>query len=143
MIRTIAPVVALLLSVAFPWWIMHLVTGFCFAVLYIVIESWLNERSTNKTRGTILSIYLVINLTVMTLGQMILTLEDPAGFALFTIASILVSVSAVPIAITAVTAPAPLQSTKFSLSRLYKNSPVAFIGCIGVGLSNGDRKIVG
>ena len=120
-----------------PWWIMRGITGFCFAVLYIVIESWLNERSTNETRGSILSIYLVINLTVMTLGQMMMTLEDPAGFALFAFTSILVSISAVPVAITVATAPTPVQTVKIRLLHLYRISPVAFIGCLGIGLANG------
>jgi MFS family permease len=120
-----------------PWWIMRAVTGFCFAVLYIVIESWLNERSTNETRGSILSLYLVINLTVMTLGQMMMTLEDPAGFALFALTSMLVSIAAVPVALTAAAAPAPVESVKVRLLRLYRISPVAFVGCLGVGLANG------
>jgi MFS family permease len=120
-----------------PWWIMRTITGFCFAVLYIVIESWLNERSTNETRGTILSTYLVINLTVMTLGQMMMTLEDPAGFVLFAVTSMLVSISAVPVAITAAAAPAPIDTVKVRPLHLYRISPVAFAGCLFVGTANG------
>ena len=33
------------------WWILRAGTGFCFAGLYIVIESWLNERADNASRG--------------------------------------------------------------------------------------------
>ncbi len=120
-----------------PWWIMRAVTGFCLAVLYIVIESWLNERSTKETRGSILSIYVIINLTVMTLGQMMMTLEDPAGYTLFALTAILVSIAAVPVALTAAEAPAPVRSVKVRLPHLYRISPVAFIGCMGVGLANG------
>jgi len=48
------------------WWGLRAVTGFCFAILYIVIESWLNAKSDNRTRGTVFSIYTAINLTVIT-----------------------------------------------------------------------------
>ena len=37
------------------WGLLRVMTGFCFAVLYIVIESWLNERATNENRGIIFS----------------------------------------------------------------------------------------
>ncbi len=120
-----------------PWWGLRAITGFCFAVLYIVIESWLNERSTNETRGRVLSVYLVINLTVMTLGQLMMNLEDPARFTLFALTSILVSIAAVPVALTAAVAPAPLRSTQLRLPWLYRVSPVGVVGCLGVGLANG------
>ena len=33
------------------WTLMRLVSGFCYAGLYVVAESWLNDRATNETRG--------------------------------------------------------------------------------------------
>ena len=38
------------------WAFMRLLTGFTYAGMYIVVESWLNEKATNQTRGQILSI---------------------------------------------------------------------------------------
>lgn len=127
---------ALVVSPVF-WWGARAVTGFCFAVLYMVIESWLNERSTSQTRGTILSVYLIINLTVITIGQMMITLYDPLEWPLFALASILVSLAAVPVAFTAAAAPAPIQTVKVRVLRLYALSPVGFAACLCVGLANG------
>lgn len=126
-----------LIALPWPWWTMRAVTGFCFAVLYIVIESWLNERSTNETRGTVLSAYLFINLTVITVGQMMITLSDPAELNLFALASILVSAAVVPVALSAAAAPQPIETVRVRVSRIYRASPVAFAGCLGVGLANG------
>ena len=126
-----------LIAIELPWWLMRVITGFCFAVLYIVIESWLNEASSNENRGKVLSAYLVINLTVITVGQMMLTLEDPAEFELFALASILVSISVVPIALTAARAPAQIETVHLNIGKLFETSPIAFVGCIGVGLANG------
>ncbi|MDH3378006.1 MAG: MFS transporter [Gammaproteobacteria bacterium] len=126
-----------LLLLPAPWWLLRVLTGFCFAVLFIVIESWLNERATKQTRGTILAIYLVINLTVMTLGQMMLTLFEASGFVLFAIVSILVSVAAVPVALSVAQAPAPIQRIKISLPRVFRASPVGFVGCFAIGAANG------
>jgi MFS family permease len=45
------------LIVTVPAWIaMRLISGFCFAGLYIVAESWLNDRADNESRGRLLSL---------------------------------------------------------------------------------------
>ncbi len=120
------------------WWLLRAATGFCFAVLYMIIESWLNERSTNETRGSIFSVYTIINLSVLTLGQLMITLYDPAAFPLFALASILVSIAAVPVAMTRAPAPAPLGDVRIRIRRLFEMSPVGFAGCLAVGLVNGS-----
>jgi MFS family permease len=120
------------------WWSLRAITGFCFAGLYVVIESWLNERSTNQNRGLILAIYTIINQTVLTAGQMMITLYDPSEFALFSIASILVSLAAVPVAMTAAPTPSPIDRVRLRPFRLLKLSPVGFIGCFAVGVTNGS-----
>lgn len=127
-----------LITVPLVWAPLRAITGFCFAVLYIVIESWLNERATNENRGRILSLYTIINLTVITLGQMMVTLHDPATFPLFSVASILVSLAAVPLALTAAPAPEAIPLARIRLLHLYRISPVGFIGCFAVGLANGS-----
>ncbi len=122
------------------WWPVRAITGFCFAVLYMVIESWLNEKSTNEIRGLVFSIYTIINLVVLTIGQMMLTLADPKAFPLFAVASILVSLAALPVALTKAPAPAPapIASVKIRVRYLYNASPVGFIGALVVGLANGS-----
>lgn len=145
-IRTFAAIVAIASSIvlahalitnAAVWWGLRAGSGFCFAVLYMVIESWLNERATNENRGLIFSIYTIINLTVITVGQMMLILADPADFVLFGLASILVSLAAVPVALTRAQAPAPIDQVKIRIRTLYHQSPVGVMGCATVGLANG------
>ena len=119
------------------WWCLRALTGFCFAVLYLVIESWLNEKATNENRGMVFSIYTIINLTVITIGQLMLTLDEPTDFPLFALSSILLSVAAVPVAMTTASAPGPIATTTVRFARLYRLSPVGIIGCLAVGLANG------
>ena len=123
---------------AIAWWPMRAVTGFCFAVLFMVIESWLNEKSTNDNRGLVFSVYTIVNLTVMTLGQLMLVLDEPTDFPLFALASILVSLAAVPIALTSEAAPAPVADVKIRIRHLYRRSPVGVVGCLVVGMANGS-----
>lgn len=120
------------------WWLLRGVTGYCFAVLFMVIESWLNERSTAETRGSIFSIYTIINLTVITFGQLMLPLGDPSGAPLFSVVSILISLAAVPVTLSRTAAPAPVQVVRVRPFHIYRVSPVGFVGCVVVGLVNGS-----
>jgi MFS family permease len=134
-----ACVVLLFVLVVDPlvWVVLRMLSGFCFAGLYMVIESWLNESAENSNRGQIFSTYMVINLTAITLGQLVLPLGDPGGFELFAITAIAVALALVPIGLTTSTAPQPIRQVQLRLGRLYGMSPVGLAGCFFVGLSNG------
>jgi len=127
-----------LLLTQWAWSLMRLVTGFSFAVIYIVIESWLNERSTNENRGFVFSIYAMITLTVLAIGQMMTLLYDPSGLQLFAIASVLVSVAAIPVALSASPTPAAPLAAEVDLKRLFQVSATGTIGCLATGLVNGS-----
>ncbi|WP_210186216.1 MFS transporter [Hyphomicrobium sp. CS1GBMeth3] len=120
------------------WWVLRAFSGYCFAVLYIVIESWLNAKADNQSRGAVFSVYIMINLTVLTAGQMMIGLAQPSSFALFGLASILVSIAAIPVAFTAASTPTPAEFVRPRLFRLYGISPVGVGGCFAVGLANGS-----
>jgi len=132
-----SPLVHALVVQPAAWGLLRLVTGFCFAVLYVVIESWLNERSSNESRGIVFSTYAMITLTVFALGQMLTLLYDPADFELFVIASVLVSIGAVPIALSTSPTPEQPHSASVDIPRLFRMSPSATLGCLVAGLANG------
>ncbi|HET6592861.1 MAG TPA: MFS transporter, partial [Xanthomonadales bacterium] len=104
------------------WGALRMLSGFCFAVLYVVIESWLNEQSTNENRGTVFSTYIFINMTVLAVGQQILLLDDPRNLGLFAISSVLVSLAAVPVALSTSQAPREIRHARLQLARLYRTS---------------------
>ncbi|NNE42063.1 MAG: MFS transporter [Marinicaulis sp.] len=119
------------------WVALRVVTGFAFAGLYMIIESWINERTNNENRGQVLSVYRIVDLSAMTIGQFLLTAADPSGFSLFSLVAILICLSIVPIAMTKSTTPEPLTQAKLNLRKLIAVSPFAVAGALTVGLSNG------
>ena len=127
----------------YVWWLLRFITGFCFAALYMIIESWLNEKSTAANRGVIFSFYSVISMTVITAGQLMISLHNPGDFHLFCFAAILISLAAIPIALTTAKSPAPIEVVKLRLRRLYRSSAVGSTGCLAVGLVNGSFWSVG
>jgi MFS family permease len=118
------------------WAILRALTGFCFAGLIMVIESWINERATNANRGRILSVYRVIDLTATMAGNALLATADPSSFQLFATVSILMSIALVPVALTRSDAPRPIETARLDIPRLFRVSPVAAIGAPMVGLAN-------
>lgn len=119
------------------WWSLRSVTGFCFAGLFLVIESWLNERATNEQRGLVMGVYTMIVLSVTVVGQMMLTLGDPAQFPLFALTSVLISLAAVPVALTAARPPARLMESRLRATKLYSRSPVGVVGVFLAGVASG------
>ena len=110
------------------WAVLRGVTGFCFAGLIMIIESWLNERATNADRGRLLSVYRVVDLSATVVGNALLATADPADFHLFALTSILISIALVPVALTRATAPQPIETARLDIPKLFRVSPVAAIG---------------
>jgi MFS family permease len=114
------------------WIVLRVISGFCMAGLYVIAESWLNDAATNETRGSLLSIYMVVISGGISLGQILLNAADPAGTALFVITSVLVSLALVPTALSAGSSPRLVQPEPVSTRDLLRAAP---LGVIGVGLA--------
>jgi len=119
------------------WYLFRGLTGVCFAGIFMVIESWLNDKGTNENRGQLLSIYQIVQFSALTGGQLMLNLFNPGGFELFALVTVLISLAIVPVSLTKSSQPAPMHQVRLRLKWLYVTSPVAVIGCLAVGLSNG------
>ncbi len=117
------------------WGFIRIFTGFSYAGLYIVVESWLNDISTNKNRGKILAIYQVISFGGMVGGQFLLIVGDPATTVLFILTSVLVSMALIPISLSSRPAPAFDEPSHISLKRLFVVSPLGIICAFGSGMS--------
>ena len=113
------------------------ITGFCLAGLYLIIESWLNDRATNDNRGLIMSVYIVVNYLTTTAGQLMILLAPIEHFELFAAASLLVSLAVVPVALTTSAQPAPIAIVQFRPLELLKMAPVGLAGTFMIGVANG------
>jgi MFS family permease len=119
------------------WSLLRLLNGFSLAVLYVVIESWLNEHATNDNRGVVFSTYAMITLSVLAAGQMMTLMYDPTGLQLFAIASVLISVAAIPVALSSSPSPELPETAAVDLRGLYRVSPAGALGCLAAGFANG------
>jgi MFS family permease len=119
------------------WFVLRGVQGICTAVLFMAIESWLNDRATNETRGRILAIYIGVNLSALLIGQWMLLFGLPASFELFSISAMFYCLCLVPIGLTRLPAPQTPPVPQLNLERIFQAAPVGAAGCLTVGLANG------
>ena len=97
-----------ILTEVWAWFLLRVVFGFSFSGVYVTAESWLNNSTTNENRGKSLSLYMIVQMMGIVLSQSLLNVADPAGFVLFIIPSVLVSLSFAPILLAATPMPAQL-----------------------------------
>lgn len=119
------------------WWLMRMVTGFAYAGLYVVAESWINQAATNGTRGKLLSVYMLVSFAGLGGGQLLLNLSPPTGFELFVLVSLLISIAVVPILLSVTRAPIFDTMESISIVQLYRVSPLGVCGMFVSGLSYG------
>lgn len=119
------------------WSLIRIVSGFCLAGFYMIVESWLNEQASNENRGTIMSIYIVLVYAAMTAGQVSLTATDISTFVPFAIASVAVSLAVIPVSLTTANQPAPITVVRFRPVKLYRNSPTALVAVLLIGITQG------
>lgn len=119
-----------------PWYwsVTRFFGGICMAGVFIVIESWLLMQSTPAQRGAILSIYLAVFYAATSAGQFLLNLTNLHTSAPFYLTGALVALSTLPISRAKMTVPQSQAQAPLSLLKLYRLSPLGFIGGIISGM---------
>ncbi|HHY48431.1 MAG TPA: MFS transporter [Alphaproteobacteria bacterium] len=119
------------------WIVLRAFSGFCFAGAAMIVESWLNEVADNRSRGTIFSIYVTINMAASTIGQLAMSITGVQGHIPFVVGAISFICALLPTALTSTPQPRPIQSARLDVLLLYKTSPLAVIASFACGMANG------
>lgn len=121
------------------WWNLRFLTGFSLVAMYIVSESWINDHTTRKNRGQILTIYIMLSSLGLAIGQFLLNLGSPESFELFIISSMIISLAVIPMLLTLQSVPdISMPQSKMSIISLFKSSPLAVIAILGIGVCQGS-----
>ena len=117
----------------FTWFILRIINGFCMVCMFTVAESWLNDRSSNKNRGKVLSIYMIILYGAMGIGMFFLNFSKPENFEPFILISLIMSAALIPILLTKRKPPNFKKLKSMSLKELYECSPLGMVGALFYG----------
>ena len=121
------------------WGTMRLLSGLCFAGIYVVAESWLNDRATDTNRSRLLAIYMVVLYVGLGASQFLLLASDPATDVPFMLVAALICFAIVPLVLSAHPAPMVLTSRAVRYRDLYRLSP---LGVVAVAVSGSMSSIV-
>ena len=115
------------------WFLLRVLTGISMVCIYTVAESWLNDRSSNKNRGSVLSIYMVILYGTMGFGMFLLNFSSPKNFQPFILISVITSAALIPILLTKKKPPTFKRIKAMSVKNLYEASPLGFVSSFFYG----------
>ena len=107
----------------YVWTISRFLTGFSMIGIFIIVESWLNDRATNKTRGKVLSLYMLVTYIGMSMGNLLLNVSSPKNYEPFIMISLLFSIALVPILLTKRKPPTFKKTSSIKIKELFKISP--------------------
>jgi MFS family permease len=117
-----------------PWAVMRLLSGICFAGIYVVAESWLNNRASRTNRGQLLAVYMLVLYIGLGSAQFLLVLSSPNTDTPFMLISALISLAMVPIVASAQQTPEPVRPQAVRYRDLYRNSPLGVVAVAVSGL---------
>ena len=117
----------------FVWFLLRVLTGISMVSIYTVAESWLNDRATNKNRGSVLSIYMVILYGAMGLGMLFLNFSNPINFEPFILISIITSAALIPILLTKRKPPTFKKIETMSVQEVFNSSPFGMVSSFFYG----------
>lgn len=118
-------------------------TGLAVAGFYVIIESWLNDRASNATRGLVLSVYVLLQSVAFVIGQAAVSFADVGGYGGFAVAAVAISLAVMPVALTRSSQPAQVALVRLRPKRLYQVSPGAFVAVLLIGLATGSLLALG
>ena len=116
------------------WFLLRFVTGVSMVSIYTIAESWLNDRSSNKNRGKVLSIYMIILYGSMGLGMFFLNFSRPENFEPFILVSLIMSLALIPILLTKRKPPTFKKIKIMKFNELYKSSPLGTVSIFLCGV---------
>ncbi len=116
------------------WSIFRFFTGFCTSGFFIAIESWLLLSTGVKSRGRLLSLYMLTLYLAQGFGQFILNASPLKSLLPFAITIILSSLSVIPVSIMKTSGPVLLESSITNIFQILKRAPLGPIGCFVSGL---------
>lgn len=128
---------------AAAWMVMRVMTGLCIAGSYTVVESWLQAKVTNETRGRAMGVYRVVDISGALCAQLMISVLEPAHYVSYNILALICCAALVPLVLTRVQQPATPKAPRLRPGLAMRHSPLAAAGVISAGLTSAAFRMVG
>ncbi len=127
----------------FIWAGLRVATGLCVAGCYTVIESWLQAKVTNETRGRAMGAYRAVDLAGSLGAQLLIAVLEPASYVSYNLLAIFCCASLLPLTLTRVRQPEIPEAPRLRPALAWGISPLAVAGVVVAGLTGAAFRMVG
>ncbi len=118
------------------WPLVRAVTGYAIGTYYVVVDSWFNHATENRTRGRVLATYETVRLTAVAGGSFLLIgLYESIGLSVFLIAGLLYASAILPASLNRLSGPVPDSRLRFPFFLVARRAPLALVCCFVGGLT--------
>ena len=125
------------------WAAMRVMSGLCIAGCYTVVESWLQAKVTNETRGRAMGVYRVVDIVGSLAAQLMISVLEPAHFVSYNILALICCAALVPLVLTRAAQPAIPEAPRLRPSLAWRRSPLAAAAVISAGVTTSSFRMVG
>lgn len=125
------------------WMGMRVLTGLCVAGCYTVVESWLQAKVTNETRGRTMGVYRIVDIGGSLVAQLIISVLTPAHYVSYNILALICCAALLPLVVTRATEPLTPDAPRLRPALAWARSPLAAAGVVSAGLTTAAFRMVG
>lgn len=118
------------------WPVVRAITGYAIGTFYVVVESWFNHATRNRTRGRVLAYYETLRLTAVACGSFVfIGLYDARGLSVFLVSALLYVSAILPVSLNRLSGPPPNPTLRFPVRPLLRRAPLGLTCCFVGGLT--------
>ncbi|MYH57969.1 MAG: MFS transporter, partial [Boseongicola sp. SB0675_bin_26] len=128
---------------AMAWMVMRVLSGICIAGCYTVVESWLQAKVTNATRGRAIGVYRVVDISGSLAAQLMISVLEPASYVSYNILALICCAALVPLVLTRIEQPLVPKARRLRPGLAWERSPLAVAGVVSAGLTAAAFRMVG
>ena len=128
---------------ATAWMFMRVLSGICIAGCYTVVESWLQAKVTNATRGRAIGVYRVVDISGALVAQLMISVLEPASYVSYNILALICCAALVPLVLTRIEQPRVPKARRLRPWLAWERSPLAVAGVVSAGLTTAAFRMVG
>jgi MFS family permease len=125
------------------WAVMRVLAGFCIAGTYTIIESWLQAKATNETRGRTMGTYRVVDITGSLAAQLLIGVLEPAAYVSYNLLALFCCAALLPLTLTRVEQPETPPAPRLRPRLAWERSPLAAAGVVVSGITGSAFRMVG
>ncbi len=142
-IGTIGILAHMLIIHPYAWVGFRIMSGFCIAGCYTIIEAWLQAKVTNETRGRAMGVYRVVDILGSLGAQLFIGVLEPGSYVSYNLLALICCAALLPLTLTRAEQPETPAAPRLRPRLAWDRSPLAAAGVVVSGLTAAAFRMVG